>query len=171
MIIGVVSDIHGRLSNKAYEALSGSDYILCAGDIENRMVLTELETIAPTICALGNCDRYDLGPRVKPIASPLLDGVRFRMVHRPEDIGTVPDDVQVVIHGHTHVPREEYGVNGVLFLNPGSPTRPRGGVGSRSRACSLIKVRSSRSSSSSSIKKMTNHPVVRHHRHRTAGST
>ena len=35
MIIGVVSDIHGRLSNKAYEALSGSDYILCAGDIEN----------------------------------------------------------------------------------------------------------------------------------------
>lgn len=90
MIIGVVSDIHGRLSNKAYEALSGSDYILCAGDIENRMVLTELETIAPAICVRGNCDRYDLGPRVKPIASPLLDGVRFRMVHRPEDIGTVP---------------------------------------------------------------------------------
>lgn len=127
MIIGVVSDIHGRLSNKAYEALSGSDYILCAGDIENRMVLTELETIAPAICVRGNCDRYDLGPRVKPIASPLLDGVRFRMVHRPEDIGTVPDDVQVVIHGHTHVPREEYGANVVLFLNPGSPTRPRGG--------------------------------------------
>ena len=47
MIIGVVSDIHGRLSNKAYEALSGSDYILCAGDIENRMVLTEL--------AFGRC--------------------------------------------------------------------------------------------------------------------
>ncbi len=54
MIIGVVSDIHGRLSNEAYEALSGSDYILCAGDIENRMVLTELETIAPTICVRGN---------------------------------------------------------------------------------------------------------------------
>ena len=108
MIIGVVSDIHGRLSNEAYEALSGSDYILCAGDIENRMVLTELETIAPTICVRGNCDRYDLGPRVKPIASPLLD-------------------VKVVIHGHTHVPREEYGANGVLFLNPGSPSRPRGG--------------------------------------------
>ena len=54
MIIGVVSDIHGRLSNKAYEALSGSDYILCAGDIENRMVLTELETIAPAICVRGN---------------------------------------------------------------------------------------------------------------------
>lgn len=127
MIIGVVSDIHGRLSTEAYEALQGSDYILCAGDIESRMVLTELETIAPTICVRGNCDRYDLGPRVKDIASPLLGGVRFRMVHRPEDIGTVPEDVQVVIHGHTHVPREQYGKDGVLFLNPGSPSRPRGG--------------------------------------------
>ena len=130
-----------------------SDYILCAGDIENRMVLTELETIAPTICVRGNCDRYDLGPRVKPIASPFLDGVRFRMVHRPEDIGTVPDDVQVVIHGHTHVPREEYGANGVLFLNPGltnAPARRESKVG---RALFVDKgTRSSRSSSSNSIR-------------------
>ena len=127
MIVGVVSDIHGHLSEEAYEALRGSDYILCAGDIERPMVLHELETIAPTICVRGNCDRYDLGPSVKNIASPLLGGVRFRMVHRPEDIGAVPEDVQVVVHGHTHVPREEYGANGVLFLNPGSPSRPRGG--------------------------------------------
>lgn len=127
MIIGVISDIHGQLSAEAYKALQGSDYILCAGDSENRMVLAELETIAPTICVRGNCDRYDLGPRVKDIASPILGGVRFRMVHRPEDIGTVPEDVHVVIHGHTHVPREQYGKNGVLFLNPGSPSRPRGG--------------------------------------------
>jgi hypothetical protein len=127
MIIGVISDIHGRLSAQAYEALRGCDYILCAGDVEGRMVLTELETIAPTICVRGNCDRFDLGPQVENIASPLLGGVRFRMVHRPEDIGIVPEDVKVVIHGHTHIPREEYGAGGVLFLNPGSPTRPRGG--------------------------------------------
>lgn len=88
--------------------------------------LSSRRSLPPSACVVI-CDRYDLGPRVKPIASPFLDGVRFRMVHRPEDIGTVPDDVQVVIHGHTHVPREEYGANGVLFLNPGSPTRPRGG--------------------------------------------
>lgn len=127
MIIGVVSDIHGHLSEEAYEALRGSDYILCAGDIERPMVLHELETIAPTICVRGNCDRMDLGSSVKLIASPLLGGVRFRMVHRPEDIGAVPDDVQAVVHGHTHVPREEYSPSGVLFLNPGSPSRPRGG--------------------------------------------
>ena len=127
MIVGVISDIHGRLSAEAYAALQGSDYILCAGDIESRMVLTELETIAPTICVRGNCDRYDLGPRVKDLVSPLLAGVRFRIVHRPEDIGVVPEDVRVVIHGHTHIPREQYGKNGVLFLNPGSPSRPRGG--------------------------------------------
>ncbi len=126
MIIGIVSDIHGRLSEEAYEALRGSDYILCAGDSESPLILSELESIAPTIAIRGNCDRRDLGPSVNFVASPLLGGVRFKMVHRPEDIGTLPDDVQVVVHGHTHIPRNQT-IHGVLFLNPGSPTRPRGG--------------------------------------------
>ena len=132
MIIGIVSDIHGRLSEEAYEALRGSDYILCAGDSESPLILSELESIAPTIAIRGNCDRRDLGPSVNfvastltNVASPLLGGVRFKMVHRPEDIGTLPDDVQVVVHGHTHIPRNQT-IHGVLFLNPGSPTRPRG---------------------------------------------
>ena len=42
-------------------------------------------------------------------------------------IGVVSDDVQVFIHGHSLVPRDEYVANGGLYLNPGSPTRPRGG--------------------------------------------
>ncbi len=126
MIIGIISDIHGHLSEEAHDALKGSDYILCAGDCESPFVVTELETIAPTIAILGNCDRRDFGPSVSAVASPLLGGVRFKMVHRPEDIHTIPDDVNVVVHGHTHIPRNEV-INDVLFLNPGSPTRPRGG--------------------------------------------
>lgn len=126
MIIGIVSDLHGHVSEEVHEALAGSDYILCAGDSESPLVLAELESIAPTIAVRGNCDRRDLGPSATFVASPLLGGVRFKMVHRPEDIGTVPDDVNVVVHGHTHIPRNET-INGVLFLNPGSPTRPRGG--------------------------------------------
>ncbi len=126
MIIGIISDIHGYLSERAHDALKDSDYILCAGDSESPFVLAELESIAPTIAVLGNCDRRDLGQSVGLVASPLLGGVRFKMVHRPEDIGTIPDDVAVVVHGHTHIPRNQT-INGVLFLNPGSPTRPRGG--------------------------------------------
>ena len=48
------------------------------------------------------------------------------MVHRPEDIGTPADDVKVVIHGHTHIPRNQV-LDGVRYINPGSATRPRGG--------------------------------------------
>jgi predicted phosphodiesterase len=33
----------------------------------------------------------------------------------------------VVLHGHTHVPRDER-VAGVLFLNPGCVTRPNRGA-------------------------------------------
>lgn len=126
MIIGVISDIHGHLSTRATEALRGCDYILCAGDTESPFIIHELQAIAPTIAILGNCDHRDFGPSVTSVASPLLGGVRFKIVHRPEDIGQLPEDVQVVIHGHTHVPRNQV-LDGIRFINPGSPTRPRGG--------------------------------------------
>lgn len=127
MVIGVISDIHGVLSSTAVRELTSCDMILCAGDIERPFILDELEAIAPTIAVLGNCDRQGFtGLNVPFVAMPRIIGVRFYMVHRPEDIGALSDDVQVVIHGHTHIPREEYR-DGVLYLNPGSATRPRGG--------------------------------------------
>lgn len=125
MIIGIISDIHGYLSPKTANALRGSDYILCAGDCETPLVLNELEAIAPTITVLGNCDHNrPFGPSVKPKVSPLLGGVRFVMVHRFEDLGALPEDTQVVVYGHTHVPRNEKR-GGILYVNPGSPTKPR----------------------------------------------
>ncbi len=126
MIIGIVSDIHGHLSDEAHRALEGSDMILCAGDTESPFAIMELEGIAPTIAVRGNCDRRDFGNPLPSLASPLIGGVRFYLVHRPEDIGAIGDDVRVVVHGHTHRPREEYRGD-VLYLNPGSPTDPRGG--------------------------------------------
>jgi putative phosphoesterase len=51
-------------------------------------------------------------------------GLRFRLQHIQPD--HVPDDVDVLLHGHTHVPRNEKRGN-VLFLNPGCVTRPNRG--------------------------------------------
>lgn len=127
MEIGIISDIHGNLPDAAAQALQGCDRIICAGDMVDQQVLWELEGIAPTIAVLGNNDYGDWGPTVNFSASPTLGGVRFFIVHRPEDVGTPPSDVQVVVHGHTHVPRNEV-VNGVRYLNPGSCTRPRHGT-------------------------------------------
>lgn len=127
MLVGVISDIHGLLGSSAAHELELCDMILCAGDVERPSVLMELDAIAPTIAVLGNCDRHAfVGEDLPLVATPRIGGVRFYMVHRPEDIGSLPDDVQVVVHGHTHIPREEYR-QGVLYLNPGSATRPRGG--------------------------------------------
>lgn len=125
MLIGICSDIHGSLSSEAYAALEGCDRILCAGDVELSYVLMELETIAPVIAVRGNCDGYDVD-RLHFSESFNLGGVQFFMVHRPQDIGTPPAGTQVVIHGHTHIPRDER-INGVRYLNPGSTRKPRGG--------------------------------------------
>lgn len=126
MLIGVVSDIHGQLDDHASQALSPCDLILCAGDVEREYILMELEALAPTIAVKGNCDYPSISSDVPFTASPRIGGVRFFMVHRPEDIGTPADDVRVVVHGHTHIPRNEV-INGVRYINPGSTTRPRGG--------------------------------------------
>lgn len=126
MIVGVISDLHRVLSDCAVHELEKCDIILCAGDVEREHILMELDAIAPTIAVKGNCDYPSLSSDVPFTASPRIGGVRFFMVHRPEDIGTPAEDVQVVIHGHTHVPRNQV-LDGILYINPGSATNPRGG--------------------------------------------
>lgn len=126
MLVGVISDIHGHLSEEAYKALEPCDMILCAGDVERPTILMEFDAIAPTVAVLGNCDTSLRGMDIPFTASPRIGGVRFFMTHRPEDIGTVAEDVRVVVHGHTHIPREER-IGEVLYLNPGSASKPRGG--------------------------------------------
>ncbi len=126
MLVGVISDIHGNLSAEAERALEPCDLILCAGDVERPSILMELDALAPTVAVLGNCDTSLRGMDIPFTASPRIGGVRFFMTHRPEDIGTPAEDVRVVVHGHTHIPREER-IGNVLYLNPGSVSKPRGG--------------------------------------------
>lgn len=127
MLIGLVSDIHGYLPENAEEALAVCDTILCAGDTEDRRILWRLQAIAPTRAVLGNCDSDALLQQELPtIASPRLAGVRFLVVHRCQDAGVPAEDVQVVVCGHTHIPRDCM-QGTVRFINPGSASRPRGG--------------------------------------------
>lgn len=125
MIVGIISDTHGSFPPWASDALEGCDALLCAGDVESPQILWELEGIAPTTAVRGNCDHFPGAENLPALVSPKFEGVRFRMTHRPQDIGAVPCDVKVVVHGHTHVPRHEMRGD-VLFVNPGSPTYPRG---------------------------------------------
>jgi len=70
----------------------------------------------------GNCDGNFEWPLVLDL---VRGGLRFRLQHVPPD--HPPDDVDILLHGHTHVPRNERrGL--VLYLNPGCVTRPNRGA-------------------------------------------
>lgn len=139
MRIGVISDTHGRLHSKAYEALADCDHIIHAGDIGGPNILRELATLAPVTAVLGNNDYDEYGRAVQRFAKPSIEGVRFLVAHYPNDVrisafghpAIEPGEPlpNICIHGHTHIPRLDFGkeVRPVDFiLNPGSATFPRG---------------------------------------------
>jgi putative phosphoesterase len=121
--IFVLADTHDKLPAKIEELAAGTDEIWHLGDVCAPHILQTLETFGPPVSVVrGNCDsNYDW-----PLTVDLKrNGVRFRLVHIPPDRGA--ENVDVVLHGHTHVPRNEV-VEGVRFLNPGCVTRPNRGA-------------------------------------------
>lgn len=124
MKIGIVSDLHGRFHRKLPDAFEGVERILCAGDVEREDIIWHLQTIAPVVCVRGNND-WALDT---PITSRVtIEGVRFHLVHIMHR-GAMPDDVDVVVFGHTHIPCDEVH-DGIRYLNPGSTAYPRSKFG------------------------------------------
>jgi hypothetical protein len=54
------------------------------------------------------------------------EGTRFHLVHIPPR--SAPKGTGFLLHGHTHVPRDETDPRGVRWLNPGCITRPNRGA-------------------------------------------
>lgn len=118
--VGVVSDTHGLLRPGVVPLLRDCDLILHAGDVGDPAILEALAAVAPVRAVRGNVDGGALA------ALPLTEAVDVGghlvyMVHIPEDLDIDPRaaGVSVVVHGHTHRPRNER-IDGVLHLNPGS---------------------------------------------------
>ena len=139
-IVGIISDTHGRLDERAFAALADCDHIIHAGDIGDPSILRELECLAPVTAVLGNNDYDEYGSAVGRFAKPCIEGVRFLVAHYPRDVrisglgsaALAPGDPipQVLVHGHTHVPRIETGVGARpadVLICPGSAFRPREG--------------------------------------------
>lgn len=114
--VGLISDTHGKMRPEALMALAGCAVIFHAGDVCSEAVLEDLASVAPCHAVAGNCDA---DPTLPLTFQQEVGGVRFLIHH-----GHLPVDVarfrpQVVVTGHTHVPKIER-AGEVLYVNPGS---------------------------------------------------
>ena len=121
--IFVLADTHNRLPQRVSEMAKGADEIWHLGDVCAETILDELRALGPRVTLVrGNCDSNFEWPLTLDL---VRDGLKFRLQHIPPD--SPPNDVDVVLHGHTHVPRNERR-GSVLFLNPGCVTRANQGA-------------------------------------------
>ena len=148
--IGLISDTHIPESRKTlwpqvYEAFRGVDYIFHAGAIHELALLDTLEAIAPVYAARGNGEDDSGGrpvqpedPRVRYAWSLEMEGLTIGLTHyvpakeeRPPNV-TVERWVErffpekrpdVIVYGDTHTELINR-VDGILCVNPGSPTYP-----------------------------------------------
>ena len=119
----VLADTHNRLPESLPEMAQNADEIWHLGDVCADTILDQLRAIGPPVTIVrGNCDSNTEWPLVLDL---VRNGLRFRLQHVPPD--RPPDHVDVLLHGHTHVPRNERHGR-VLFLNPGCVTRPNRGA-------------------------------------------
>jgi len=121
--IFVLADTHDRLPDSVKEIAKHADESWHLGDVCAEAVLDEFRAIGPRVIVVrGNCDTNIERPLVLDL---VRGGLKFRLQHVPPD--RPPDDVDILLHGHTHVPRNERRGR-VLFLNPGCVTRPNRGA-------------------------------------------
>jgi hypothetical protein len=126
MRIAVLSDSHDRLPGHVVKTIRDADEIWHLGDVVDEMIIDVLSSLCrPLRVVRGNCDHCLDWPIVREFA---IDGVRIHLEHIPPR--TAPDGVDLLLHGHTHVPRDEV-IEGARFLNPGSV-----GQGNRGAPCS-----------------------------------
>jgi putative phosphoesterase len=121
--IFVLADTHDHLPEDLETLADGADEIWHLGDVCAPSLVVRLESLGPPLTLVrGNCDSDPDWPLVVDLKR---NRVRFRLVHVPPD--QPPENIDVLLHAHTHVPRNERQGN-VLFLNPGCVTRPNRGA-------------------------------------------
>ncbi len=121
----VLADTHNKLPPIICDFAKRANEIWHLGDVCNPGLLDELKLIGPPVTLVrGNCDSNFEWSLVVDLTR---NGTRFRLQHVPPPLRTPPIDCDVVLHGHTHVPRDEM-IGAVRFLNPGCVTRPNRGA-------------------------------------------
>ena len=122
MRIAVIADTHDRYPSGLPERLRSADEIWHLGDVCAPEALAEFAALGPPLhVVLGNNDEHPWPAHL----NRELHGWRCHLVHIPPR--RAPVGARVVLHGHTHVPRDERDAAGVRWLNPGCISRANRG--------------------------------------------
>jgi uncharacterized protein len=126
MVVGLISDTHGKLRPAVFDAFRGVDLILHAGDVGSLAIIDALETIAPVHAVLGNTDGWDLVPRVRELHELELEGSHVIVVHghqlgspTPAALRAAYPQADIIVYGHTHKQHIDR-CGGSLVINPGA---------------------------------------------------
>ena len=157
MKLMIASDLHGSAPacGKLLDifAASGAERLILLGDLlyhgprndlpegyDPKAVISLLSPLAEKIlCVRGNCDA-EVDQMVLPFpimaetTTLTVDGRTWFAAHghraganpSANDLPALPRG-SVVLTGHTHIPTCDYDENGILRLNPGSVSIPKGG--------------------------------------------
>lgn len=134
LVAVVLADTHiprraHALPEELFSYLRQADLILHAGDLIQPSVLDELSAYGPVRAVAGNVDL----PEVDLPETLEFDfgGAKIAMIHdsgrkegRRKRLEKRFPEARVIVFGHSHVPFLE-DENGLLLLNPGSPTDRR----------------------------------------------
>ena len=103
MRIAVFSDTHDRYPPGLPERLKDADELWHLGDVCDPETLAEFQALGPPLHVVqGNCDAHGTWPLELELER---EGVFFYLTHIPPD--RPPRGFAGVLHGHTHVPRDE----------------------------------------------------------------
>jgi putative phosphoesterase len=123
MRIAVIADTHDQFPLNLPARLAAADEIWHLGDVCDPATLTAFEALGkPLFVVLGNNETHDLWPLELHLKRA---GRKFFLTHIPPK--RVPPGTKVVLHGHTHIPRDETDAAGIRWLNPGCISRPKQG--------------------------------------------
>ena len=140
MKIALISDTHGYIDGvvKALKKVEGIESIIHLGDyVEDSVKIGEILDLPVTVVR-GNCDafsdKYKSYPKedileINNFKIFLTHGDNYgikmgieRLYYRAKELGA-----NAVFFGHSHIPMSTR-YDDILFLNPGSPSMPRGGA-------------------------------------------
>ncbi len=116
-----------------WAAIERADVTIHAGDWVDAAALDAIEARAQQLIGVyGNNDGPDLRTRLPEIATVMIEGRRFAVIHetgpakgREVRCAQQFPQADVLVFGHSHIPWDTTASTGLRLLNPGSPTDRR----------------------------------------------